>query len=71
MEDEDRFGAWEARAKSSFREGSLGCVMVEAAVVVGFPTNCAARSLYWACNVCSVFESVRDALAFESVRRFF
>lgn len=46
MEEEARFGAWEARSKSSFREGSLGCVIVEVAVLVGFPTNCAARSLY-------------------------
>lgn len=62
MEEEARLGAWEARVKSSLREGSLGCVMVEDAVLVGFPTNCAARSLYCACKPCSVSERVRDAL---------
>ena len=46
IEEEDRFGPWDARAKSSLREGSLGCVIVEEAVLVGWPTNCAARSLY-------------------------
>ena len=46
-EDAVRLGRWEARAKSSFSEGSFGWVMVEDVVSVGVPRNCDVRSLYW------------------------
>lgn len=55
-------GRSEARAKSEARAGVLGWWMDLEEVLVGLPTNWAARSLYCVCNVFSVSASVRDSL---------
>lgn len=55
-------GRSEAREKSCWREGSLGCEMVEEVVSVGVPRNWDARSLYCSRILCSVSERLRDSL---------
>ena len=61
-EEEVTRGRSVARAKSSESEGSLGWVIVEDAVSVGTPRNCAARSLYCFWRFFSVSWSALDAL---------